>query len=303
MAAGPRVLAELLPRVSRLLTTTDSASLPRYSTCAGSLVRWLLWSNVAIAASNAGWVILSARALGIPFDWALFTLAFALGLATYTHDRLGATQRARDRESMPERTAWIEANLVALRRSRTAAYGYAALMLVLRPTAALPILAGGILALLYTVPWVPLRGHRASFKDLPALKMPLVATLFSVSGVLVPALHVGRLAEEATWTLAATTTLLVMAQVLVNDLRDVDVDARHRTRSLPVLIGGAWARSVGLVFVALAAGIGAPLAPLPIAGVALYSGLLLVVYERRSDARWRPFIELQGVVAAVLSAF
>ncbi|HHJ06279.1 MAG TPA: hypothetical protein ENK24_02135, partial [Anaerolineae bacterium] len=79
-----------------------------------ALMRQLLWTNILIAGSAAGWVLVTLRGLALPFDWALAALAFTLTLGFYTRDRLDEQERQTDRRTMPERTAWVERHQLAL---------------------------------------------------------------------------------------------------------------------------------------------------------------------------------------------
>ena len=266
------------------------------------IARWLLWTNVLIAASAAGWVVVTVRALALPGDVSLMALAFILTLTFYTRDRLDERERGADVMSMPDRAAWIKRNAPALRRLMWASSLGALGLLALRPAAVAPLLAGLGFALTYTVRWLPWQGGRVGWKHLPGMKAPFVAMLWALVTVVTPAAVYGRVWHLDTWLLAFGVCALVMAQILLNDLRDVEADRLNGTRSLPVVLGEPAARRVGYALAGLGALPALAVAPLPFVLTALYSAILTWGYRRERDARWRGWIEGQGLVAG-LAAF
>ncbi len=254
-----------------------------------------------MAGSAAGWVIVTARTLLLPLDPILIGLAFVLAVAFYTRDRLGPKERAADWQSMPQRTAWMERHEKTLQRIVQFGFALGVALLVLRPAALPPIVAGVGFALSYTVRWLPWRGQRVGWKHLPVMKMPFVAILWTLLTVFAPAAASGVASQRETWLLAAAVCALIMVQILVNDLRDTEGDRVSGTVSLPVLIGPTRAKGVGYALAGVAALIGLTVASLALMGTALYSAFLLWGYRREADARWRPWIEIQGIVAGLLA--
>ncbi|RME46171.1 MAG: hypothetical protein D6796_09360 [Caldilineae bacterium] len=261
-------------------------------------MRWLVWSNLLIAGSAAGWVVVTLRALRRPLDAPLMLLAFSLTLAFYTRDRLHPSERLADRRTMPERAAWVERHAPRLRQSMYIAFSIALLMALLRPAVLPPLLAGLGFALTYTRRWLPWRGKRWGWKHLPAMKMPFVALLWTLTTVIAPAMacHAGG---WPTGRVAGGVGALVMVQILLNDLRDVTGDRLSDTVSLPVLVGDRPARWLGGGLILLALLLTTPLFPFPFWVCGGYSAFLLWRYRRRHDARWRVWIEGQGVLAGL----
>ena len=265
------------------------------------LTRWIIWTNLLMAASAAGWVIVTINVLDLPFDWLLIALAFFLALSFYIRDRLDQKEQRADQISMPERTAWIRRHAKLLRLMTWVGFAGAIVIVAMRPVSAIPLLAGLGFALTYTVRWLPWRGQRVGWKHLPALKMPFVAILWAITTVMGPATVYGQVWHGKTWRLAAAVCLLIMVQILLNDLRDLAGDRVGGTQSLPVMIGDQASRWVGLVMAVASIAVIWPHAVLVFSLTAVYSLLLIWRYEREHDARWRAWIEGQGIVAAVVS--
>ena len=261
--------------------------------------RCLLWTNLLMACSAAGWVIVTTRALALPADGVLIALAFVLAVAFYTRDRLDKAEQCTDRVTMPQRTVWMQRHALVLRSAVWLGLFIAALLLIARPAALPPILIGLGFALTYTVRWLPWRGRRVGWKHLPGLKMPFVAGLWTLLTVMAPAAAYGRVWERDTWLLAASVCALIMVQILLNDLRDVGGDLASGTASLPVLLGDPAARQAGHALAVAATLLTLSVSPLPFLLTALYSSFLLWRYRREQDTRWRWWIEVQGLIAAL----
>jgi 4-hydroxybenzoate polyprenyltransferase len=263
--------------------------------------RWLLWGNVLMAGSAAGWAITAQRESGSVVDRVLVLLAFALAVVFYTRDRLDAREQATDLMNAPTRTVWVRLEQGRLKLWTGFWAGVALLCVAMRPAAIAPLLAGLGFALTYTVRWIPWRGARLAWKQLPALKMPYVALLWTILTVATPAVVQDTLKHPATWRTGAVVFLLVMGQILVNDLRDAAGDARSGTYSLPVAMGERGARAAGLALTGAALPIAFISGSAALGVTALYTAILLTGYRRARDGSWRLLIELQGAVAGALS--
>jgi 4-hydroxybenzoate polyprenyltransferase len=263
--------------------------------------RCLLWTNILMAGSAAGWVVVTARTLDSSIDVAIIALAFVLALAFYTRDRLDEREHLSDLVVMPQRTAWIRRHATVLKGLVWSSFFGAVILLFVRPAALPPILAGLGFALTYTVRWLPWRGRRVGWKHLPGMKTPFVAVLWTLLTVITPAAVHGKVWQRDTVLLAAAACVLIMVQILVNDLRDMEGDRASGTVSLPVLLGDPAARLVGYVLAVAAVFFALPISPFPFLLTAFYSAFLIWRYRRARDARWRVWIEAQGLVAGLVA--
>ena len=265
-----------------------------------------------MAASAAGWVILTLNTLPtplppysptplLPTPLHLTALAFLLALSFYIRDRLDRAEQETDQITMPDRTAWIRRYAKVLRGVVWAGFIGALILVAMQPISAIPLLAGLGFALTYTVRWLPWQGRRVGWKHLPAMKMPFVAVLWTITTVITPATVYGQLWQAKTWWLAAAVCTLIMVQILLNDLRDIEADRISGTQSLPVLVGDRPSRWIGGALALASIWLSWPFGALPFTVTAVYSLVLLWQYQRDHDARWRVWIEGQGVVAAVVS--
>jgi 4-hydroxybenzoate polyprenyltransferase len=264
-----------------------------------SLIGWLLWTNILMAGSAAGWVVVTLIRLALPIDGLLISLAFLLALAFYTRDRLDEKEHRADTLTIPERTAWVQRHRLILKGVVWISFLGAIILVALRPAALPPLLVGLGFAWSYTVRWLPWRGQRLAWKHLPGMKMPFVAALWVLTTVITPAVVYGQVWRWDTWLLAVAVWALVMVQILLNDLRDLTGDRLSGTVSLPVWLGEANAHRVGYLLSLMAVLLMLPLNPLPFLLPAIYSSFLIWRYRREQDARWRFWIEAQGLIAAL----
>jgi 1,4-dihydroxy-2-naphthoate octaprenyltransferase len=131
------------------------------------------------------------------------------------------------------------------------------------------------------------------------MKMPFVAILWALTTVITPATVYKQVWQSGTWLLAGAVCILIMAQILLNDLRDQVGDHISGTVSLPVLLGDSTARRIGYLLASAGILLALPVAPIPFTVTALYSAFLVWRYRRQDDTQWRAWIEGQGIVAAL----
>ena len=254
-----------------------------------------------MAGSAAGWVVVTSLLLDLPLDWYLVGLAFVLALGFYTRDRLDEDEQDTDMTTMPARTRWIQSHGAHLHHFVKVNFFLAIIIIMMRPAAWLPILAGLGFALTYTVRWLPWQGKKVGWKHLPGMKMPFVAILWTILTVITPIMVYGMQWDAKSGQVMASVCLLIMIQILINDLRDLTGDQQHGTYSLPVLVGDASSRHIGYVLACLAALCASIFSPLSV--IALYSAFLLWRYQPRMDEKWRFWIEIQGIVAGLCVGF
>ena len=148
--------------------------------------------------------------------------------------------------------------------------------------ALLPLAA---LALLYSWPLARWRGQRRALREVPLLKIFLIAGVWSAITVGLPTLALHRPLAEAVGLLAQRFCL-VLALAIVFDIRDLSRDRAAGTRTFPVVLGRAGAKAVALAFLAGAMLLGfergvAPLG-LGLTGLAAAT-VILLADERRGD--------------------
>ncbi|NVO32986.1 UbiA family prenyltransferase [Hymenobacter lapidiphilus] len=209
----------------------------------------VLYSSVwlSVAALGLMWatflfwgVHISGRLGGLIFAATLFLYNLD-SVLPYKHGQLpGATRRKQ----------WIRAHRPQLLALALVA-GTAAGILYLTDARLLPLtLFGGHLALisvLYSMPLWRRRGRWWALRDLPLLKVFLIAYVWAAVTVWIPALYLGRdWASPVVLVLFAHRFLLILALALVFDIRDYSKDRLTGTRTFPGVLGIRTTKWLGL---------------------------------------------------------
>ncbi|MBJ6107807.1 UbiA family prenyltransferase [Hymenobacter sp. BT523] len=141
------------------------------------------------------------------------------------------------------------------------------------------------LALLYSWPLLRWRGRRRALREVPLLKVFLIAGVWSLVTVGLPALLLHH-PLTAVAGLLALRFCLVLALAIVFDIRDVSRDRAAGTHTFPVLLGLRGAKLVALAFLAatLVLGLGWGMPRLGLLFTVLLAATVIVLaHERRDD--------------------
>lgn len=146
------------------------------------------------------------------------------------------------------------------------------------------LVPAGVIAFLYVGRLISVK--QLGLRDIPHLKVYLVAFVWSILSGVLPALNDGVSFSSPVWIFTAAVFLVILALSIVFDLRDVDLDEKS-TRTIPQLVGERGARVLA-AFILLAGCflwslIGADLV-FPAAVTGISGVILLGVYQpSRSD--------------------
>lgn len=150
----------------------------------------------------------------------------------------------------------------------------------------LPLLAPlAALALLYSWPLGRWRGRPRALREIPLLKVFLIAGVWAAITVGLPVLALHRPWAEAAGLLGQRF-LLVLALAIVFDIRDYGRDRRAGTRTFPGVLGVAGARrlALGLLAASVALGLGRGAPPLAVLlPGALAAAVIATAEETRGD--------------------
>ena len=244
-----------------------------------------VWLAAAAAAQTAATLRLWPRAGG-PAGAHVVVLVFAATLLTYNLDAALPFKHGQP-PGTSGRKAWQQRHRPALlglagAAALTGAYllladGWVHFLPLLLPLAAL--------AIGYSWPVLPWRGRWRAIREVPLLKVFLIAGVWAVVTVGLPALALHQPLASARGLLAQRFCLVVALAILF-DIRDYGRDQAAGLRTFPVWLGVGGAKAVSLSFLAVAVGLGlgreaAPLAVLLPAGLA--AAVILAAQEARGD--------------------
>jgi 4-hydroxybenzoate polyprenyltransferase len=264
----------------------------------------LLYSSVWLAGAAAVQTAATFRrwpAAGVGYRVVL--LVFAATLLVYNLDAVLPFKHGQP-AGASERKAWQQRHrrLLAL-LAGGAALGGGYLFLADGWWRYLPaLLPLAALALLYSWPLGRWRGQPWALREVPLLKVFLIAGVWSAITVGLPALALHRPLAEAA-DLLAQRFCLVLALAIVFDIRDLSRDRAAGTRTFPVVLGLTGAKAVALTFLAgaMVLGFERGVPPLGLALTALAAAsVILLAEERRSDYFFALWADGVLLVPAVL---
>ncbi len=248
----------------------------------------VLYSSVWLAGAAAAQTAATLH-LGPPvgaLGYRVVALVFAATLLVYNLDAV-LPFKHREPAGASGRKAWQQRHrraLAALAVAAALAGGY--LFLADGWWRYLPLLVPlAALALLYSWPLGRWRGRPRALREVPLLKVFLIAGVWAAITVGLPALALHRpLAESA--GLLGQRFLLVLALAIVFDIRDYGRDRRAGTRTFPGVLGVAGARRLALGVLALSMALGLWRGAHPLAMLlpgALAAAVIATAEETRGD--------------------
>ncbi|QDG51962.1 hypothetical protein FIV42_14805 [Persicimonas caeni] len=221
-------------------------------------MRLLIFSNIfialaAVALTHATYYLLGAGAASwLPPSWGLLALVFFATLFVYNLDRLVSISRE-DAVAVTERHTWIDAHrswLWAL--AAVGGVGSAASFWFVPLDLLWGLVPLGVVTLAYSLPVWARDGQKRRLKDVPGLKIFLIALVWSSVTVVLPALDAGVEVFETNAVLAFVERMIfIFAITLPFDVRDMNRDAQAGIYTLPMTLGVHKTRwlAVGLMLI------------------------------------------------------
>lgn len=203
----------------------------------GFTIEWLVYSNAYVAvllwASLGVFEILT----GVEYGWPYYLLTTGGTLFLYTLHRLISVYRVNTVDYKPRHylvKEFIELQgIVVLLGLVLSLYGW-----LINPVEIVePLYLLGVIALLYSIPVIKINGQWKSLRNAGAAKVGLVAFVF-VWVLALPAIIYGDDPWFVDGYLIFMQWLFVVAITIPFDIRDVELDKKQFTKTLPISIGG-----------------------------------------------------------------
>ncbi|MCB2378761.1 hypothetical protein LGH70_14255 [Hymenobacter sp. BT635] len=238
----------------RQVSDKPAAAVP--SPASSGLKRWVdatLYSSVlvAAAATSLTWATFLFWRTDIPFR--LATLIFTATLFLYNIDSV-LPYKFRQQAVLSERKRWMIQHRRELFLLALGALGVAALLFWLDGWRHLTLFLGHLAAisLLYSFPIIKRRGRWRALRDLPLLKVFLIAYVWAAITVWVPALYLGKaLSAPVVLVLFGRRFFFILALAFVFDIRDYTKDLLSGTRTFPGIFGIRAAKALALLSLAV----------------------------------------------------
>ncbi len=208
---------------------------------------------LALAALGLTWATCLFWRTYIP--WRLAALIFAATLFLYNIDSV-LPYKFRQQQQVSGRKRWMLAHRRALLGLALAALVVAGGLFFADGWQRLTLFLGHltVISLLYSLPLLKWRGRWWALRDVPLLKVFLIAYVWAAVTVWVPALALGKtLAAPPVLLLFARRFLFILALAFVFDIRDYTKDRLMGTRTFPGVFGVRATKYVALAALLLAA--------------------------------------------------
>lgn len=200
---------------------------------------YFLFGNVFIAVCAFCQLVTTYQLTGIPFSWELALWVFLATFFLYNFDSLLPT-KLHFRGQLSPRKAWV---LHHRRQLVVAVLGAGAAILFIFywhfRLAHFWLLAHlALISMLYSLPVVPLRKGWVLLRNIPLLKLFLIAYVWACVTVWLPLLTAGwDISRAEGWQLFLQRFLFIFPLTIIFDIRDVDKDKTTATLTLPRLVG------------------------------------------------------------------
>ena len=207
---------------------------------------YFLFGNIFIALCAVCLLAATNQLTGLPFSWVLGGWVFLATFFLYNFDSL-LPAKLQDYGLVSRRKTWV----LAHRRPLAAAVigaGVAVLFIFYRAfqgTHLWLLVHLALISMLYSLPVVPGRKGWVLLRNIPLLKVFLIAYVWACVTVWLPLLGAGwDIRSPAGWHLFGQRFLFILPLTIIFDIRDVDKDQATATLTLPRLLGVARARMV-----------------------------------------------------------
>lgn len=107
-----------------------------------------------------------------------------------------------------------------------------------------------LFSLAYTIPFIPRDGDYIPIREIPGVKIFLISIILSITTVLLPVYLYGGIRSVSYFTLATVFLrrfLFIFAITIPFDIRDMVIDKRKGTLTIPVLLGEKRSKTIAIL--------------------------------------------------------
>ena len=201
-------------------------------------VEFVLFSQLFIASGAAAQTAFTYQLIGQAIDLRVVALVFFATLALYNLSMV-LSNPGKKPSSLLKRVQWMSKHQ-HLCSSFTLIGGLSTLCLsfFLSATAQAVLASLALISIAYSLPLVPFRGERVSLRNIPGLKLILIALVWALSTTLLPIINSTTTLSVATmWMLLTQRILFFMAIAIPFDVRDIYQDSIYSLKTIAVALG------------------------------------------------------------------
>jgi 4-hydroxybenzoate polyprenyltransferase len=201
-------------------------------------VEFVLFSQLFIASGAAAQTAFTYQLIGQAIDLCVVALVFFATLALYNLSMV-LSNPGKKPSSLLKRVQWMSKHQ-HLCSSFTLIGGLSTLCLsfFLSATAQAVLASLALISIAYSLPLLPFRGERVSLRNIPGLKLILIALVWALSTTLLPIVNSTTTLSVATmWMLLTQRILFFMAIAIPFDVRDIYQDSIYSLKTIAVALG------------------------------------------------------------------
>ncbi|MCX6167612.1 MAG: hypothetical protein NT021_06460 [Sphingobacteriales bacterium] len=201
-------------------------------------VEFILFSQLFIAAGAAAQTAFTYQLIGQAIDLGVVALVFFATLALYNLSMV-LSNPGKKPASLLKRVQWMSKHR-HLCSSFTLIGGLSTLCLSFFLAAAAQIVLASLalISIAYSLPLVTFRGERVSLRNIPGLKLVLIALVWALSTTLLPIVNSPvSLSAGTLWILLTQRILFFMAIAIPFDVRDIYQDSIYSLKTIAVALG------------------------------------------------------------------
>ena len=203
---------------------------------------FLLFSNIFIALCAVAQAKVTYLLLDAECDIQVLGTLFFSTLALYNFS-MAISKPANPKNSPFRRVRWRHANYrLMMTITLIAVFSLLVTVLFLSPASQILLLFLGVIAVSYNLPLFSIGENKFGLRNVPGLKLFLIALIWSLSCVLLPIVELGNsqlihVPANDTILLIAKRFLFVAAITVPFDIRDLFQDKSYNLKTIPVVLG------------------------------------------------------------------
>lgn len=205
----------------------------------------LLFSNIFIALCAVAQALVTYQLLKVKPDIYVLGLLFSSTLALYNFS-IVLSKPKNPEISKSSRVRWIFSHYrLMISISIIAVFSIIPLSLFLSTSSKILLLALALISIAYNLPLFSIQDKKFGLRNIPGIKLFLIASVWALSCVLLPILELESnkaisLSINDTILLIAKRFLFIAAIAVPFDIRDIYQDKFYELKTIPVLFGEKW---------------------------------------------------------------
>ena len=214
----------------------------RISSFFKSVLDFLLFSNIFISLCAVAQALVTYQLLNVKPEQNILALLFFATLAQYNFSIL-LSKPAKPQNSPFRRVKWIFSHhRLMITLTIIAMLSLIPLVLLLSMPSQILLIFLGVLSVAYALPIFSFHDKSFGLRNIPGIKLFLIAIVWSLSTVLLPIVEMENtvgfaLSSRETILLVTKRFLLVVAITIPFDIRDLFQDQSSALKTIPVLLG------------------------------------------------------------------